>query len=125
VLINAQVFASVEAAIADLAVVIATTDRNRYLNKPFADLPAAAVQMHGHLLAGTRARHPVCARADGAGKRRHRPRQPDGQHPQRSRLLLLNLAQAVLVVAWQLRLNSLSDPAGAAASIRSTSPPRP
>jgi tRNA/rRNA methyltransferase len=125
VLTGAQVFSTVEAAIADLAVVIATTDRNRYLNKPFADLPAAAVQMHDHLQNGTPLGILFGPERTGLENADIAPANQMVSIPSDPHFSSLNLAQAVLVVAWQLRLNSLSDPAGAAASIGSTSPPAP
>jgi len=125
VLTHAQVFASVPAAVSDLAVVIATTDRNRYLNKPFADLPTAAVEMHGHLTAGIPMGILFGPERTGLENADIAPANLMVSIPSDPTFSSLNLAQAVLVVAWQLRLNSLSDPAAAAASIGNTSLPAP
>ncbi len=93
-----KVFETVADAVADCAHVYATTVRKRGVTKPVLTPEAAAHEIVGHDGAQ---RDPVRARALGARNRGRRPRPRDPHRADQSEFASLNLAQAVILVAYE------------------------
>jgi tRNA/rRNA methyltransferase len=108
VLEQATVFNSVAESIADLGMVYATSDRARYLNKPFVDLGAATPQLASYLADGAAVGILFGPERTGLENADLAAANQIITIPADPALSSLNLAQAVLLVAWQLRQASLT-----------------
>ncbi len=102
--VTARVFDTVEAAIADCGIVFATTARPREMEKPVVDAAGAVAQMRA-----TSAKAAILFGGERAGLPNEAVALADAilSYPVDRSFASLNLAQAVQVVAWELRMAML------------------